>query len=166
MEFLPCFYILPRDMQHDFIIYSRLCATRVTAPWLIACATALLGYLHCESLRFSGGRHCLGCPTMCKAHVSMLPYYFSHILTGLLHLLPLAPVSLGPRSDVTCDFAHTLPPTQHVGPSRVRNEWMHLSCSDAQCTPLPSVISTALESWLVWNSFVFAASSRTAALPW
>ena len=45
LELPPYFYMLPRDMHDDFI-YSRLGATRVIDPWLIAYATALLDYLH------------------------------------------------------------------------------------------------------------------------
>ena len=58
---------------------------------------------------------------MFKAH---LPYYTSHILEGLLHLLLLALISLGSRSDVTCDMPTLCPYVTRQPVLRVRNERM------------------------------------------
>ena len=135
MVLLPCFYILPHDMQH--IITTDLVRLGLLPPGLLPALLPYWTICTAISLRFSGVRQFLGCPTMCKAHLSMLPYYYSHILEGLLHLLLPAPVSLGTRSDVTCDFPTLCPYVTRRPVLRVRNEQMHLSCSDANVHHCP-----------------------------
>ena len=112
MELLPCFYILPRDMQHDFIT-ADLVRLGLLPPGESLLPALLPYWAVCTaiSLLFSGFRQFLGCPTMFKARISMVPYYTSNILEGLLHLLPIASVSQGTKSDVTCDMPISLPPT-------------------------------------------------------